>query len=71
MCDGKPEKVTELVAYDVAAKIARALLDGAPRTLTKGATYFHAKYASPHWAKVFDHTADIGLHAFYRDPENL
>ena len=71
MCDGKPEKVAELAAYDVAAKIARALLDGAPRTLTQGATYFHAKYASPRWAKVFNHTADIGLHAFYRDPENL
>lgn len=66
MCDGKPETVANPKAWDRAAKIARAMIDGAPRRLTGGATHFHAGFVSPRWAEVFTRTAEIGGHLFYR-----
>jgi spore germination cell wall hydrolase CwlJ-like protein len=52
-------------ARDRAGRIARAMLDGAPRTLTTGATYFHANYVRPNWGRRVQ-TAAIGAHIFYR-----
>lgn len=69
MCDGMAETVTETAAWARAGKIARLLLDGAPRALTDGATYFHNTAVSPRWADVFTRTARIGNHIFYRDPK--
>ena len=66
MCDGKPETVANAQAWGRAAKIARAMIDGAPRRLTAGATHFHAGFVSPRWAQVFTRTAEIGGHQFYR-----
>lgn len=66
MCDGKPETVANPEAWGRAAKIARAMIDGAPRRLTEGATYFHAGFVSPRWAAAFTRTAEIGGHLFYR-----
>ncbi|MEZ7813769.1 MAG: cell wall hydrolase [Paracoccaceae bacterium] len=71
MCDGRPEKVSELAAFETVGKIARALMDGVPHSLTEGATYFHAKNANPRWSKIFEPTANIGFHIFYRDPNNI
>jgi spore germination cell wall hydrolase CwlJ-like protein len=49
-------------------RIARAMLDGAPRQLTDGATHFHTRGVKPGWSKRFARTASIGAHLFYRQP---
>lgn len=68
MCDGKAERVGDKGAWRVAGKIARAMIDGAPRRLTDGATYFHTPAVRPAWSRRFDRTAEIGRHIFYRPP---
>ena len=65
-CDGQPENINEPSAYLNVGKIARALLDGAPRNLTVGATYYHNHTVSPRWSRVFTRTASIDGHYFYR-----
>jgi len=65
-CDGHPENISEPAAYRNVGKIARALLDGAPRNLTVGATYYHNHTVRPRWSKVFTRTASIDGHYFYR-----
>ena len=70
-CDGKPERVTEAAAFERAGRIARAMLDGRPRTLTGGAVYFHSAKVRPRWTRKMVRTAEIGAHIFYRQPERL
>lgn len=65
-CDGKTDRISERGAWDRAGKIARLMLDGAPRALTAGATHFHTVNVRPRWARQFDRTASIGAHLFYR-----
>ncbi len=70
-CDGRKETFSEAVAYERAGKIARIMLDGRPRNLTEGATYFHTDGVSPRWARRMTMTAEIGTHIFYRAPTRL
>lgn len=65
-CDGRAETIAEPKAYARVAKIARAMLDGAPRALTDGATYYHTLNVHPSWSRKFLRTATIGAHHFYR-----
>jgi spore germination cell wall hydrolase CwlJ-like protein len=65
-CDGHADVIREKGAYNRVAKIARLMLDGAPRALTGGATHFHTTNVSPGWARRFPNTAKIGSHLFYR-----
>lgn len=67
-CDGKAEKIGNPSAFTRVGKVARAMLDGAPRTLTKGATHYHTTAVRPKWARVFPRTASIGVHRFYKEP---
>lgn len=67
VCSGK-KKLREKGAADLAGRIARAMLDGAPRLLTDGATHFHTRGVKPGWSKRFSRTASIGSHLFYRQP---
>lgn len=67
-CDGNKDVMTDRGSAEVAGRIARVMLDGAPRALTKGATYFHTRAVSPSWSRKFDRTASIGSHLFYRQP---
>lgn len=67
-CDGHPERIHERAAYVQVGKIARLMLDGAPRALTSGATHFHTRAVRPAWARRFPETARIGAHIFYRQP---
>lgn len=67
-CDGQPEVIRNNAAYRRAGKIARLLLDGAPREVTDGATYFHTRWVHPRWSRQFHHTTTIGAHIFYRVP---
>ncbi len=68
VCDGIGDRMREPMSIDRAGRIARVMLDGAPRTLTLGATYFHALHVRPNWGAVVQ-TAAIGGHLFYRSPD--
>jgi spore germination cell wall hydrolase CwlJ-like protein len=65
-CDGASDALGDPQARDRAGRIARLMLDGAPRALTAGATYFHTTGVRPSWSRQFDRTAQIGAHFFYR-----
>ncbi len=65
-CDGNSETIHELAAWRRVGKVARLMLDGAPRDLTAGATYYHTRGVNPSWARRFDRTASIGAHYFYK-----
>ncbi|UWQ21092.1 cell wall hydrolase [Jannaschia sp. W003] len=65
-CDGLPEAIHERDAWERAGKIARLMVDGAPRALTADATHYHADYVDPYWAKVYPRTAQVGIHIFYK-----
>jgi len=65
-CDGQPEHIRNPDAFVRVGKVARAMLDGAPRTLTDGALFYHTTSVSPRWSQTFDRTASIGVHHFYR-----
>lgn len=67
-CDGHSDAMTDLASADRAGRIARVMLDGAPRALTQGATHFHTANVNPNWARRFPRTASIGAHMFYRQP---
>jgi hypothetical protein len=67
-CDGRAEVITEKSAWGRLGKIARLMIDGAPRRLTEGATHYHTKSVKPRWASAFSRTASIGVHYFYRMP---
>ncbi|WP_425100070.1 cell wall hydrolase [Tropicibacter sp. S64] len=64
-CDGRPERITEPAAWERVGKVARIMLQGAPRPLTQGATFYHTTAVRPTWAKKFRKTAKIGTHLFY------
>ncbi|WP_243697926.1 cell wall hydrolase [Rhodovulum bhavnagarense] len=65
-CDGHAEVINEPATYRRLGKIARAMLDGAPRKLTGGATHYHTTAVHPGWANRLPRTATIGVHHFYR-----
>lgn len=67
-CDGRADSMSDPGARDVATRIAAAMLGGAPRLLTQGATHFHTPAVRPSWSKRFPRTAIIGYHYFYRQP---
>jgi spore germination cell wall hydrolase CwlJ-like protein len=68
VCDGSSDVMRDRGSRDRAARIARVMLDGAPRALTEGATHFHTRAVKPRWARQFRHTTTIGAHIFYRQP---
>jgi spore germination cell wall hydrolase CwlJ-like protein len=68
ICDGRTDKMHEKLPADLAGRIARAMLDGAPRVLTEGATSFHTRKVRPSWSRRYIQTAAIGAHVFYRKP---
>lgn len=65
-CDGLSEAFTETLARARAEKIARLALDGALPQVTRGALYYHTSAVQPKWSRVFERTAAIGVHYFYR-----
>ncbi|WP_246156714.1 cell wall hydrolase [Aquicoccus porphyridii] len=70
-CNGKKNVINEPDAFARVGKVAKLMVDGAPRALTKGATHFHTKAVNPRWARTFPRTATIGFHHFYRQPTRL
>lgn len=69
-CDGHAERIGEPRAWQQVGKIARLMIDGAPRSLTSGATHYHTTAVNPRWARVFPRTARIGVHYFYKHPRS-
>lgn len=67
-CDGRAETVHEKGAWALVGKVARLMLDGAPRLLTSGATHYHTRSVEPRWSNVFARVSTIGDHHFYRMP---
>lgn len=65
-CDGQPEVVTDLRAYDKAVDIAKRVINGEIIDITDGATHYHATYVLPDWAPTKTHTVQINNHIFYR-----
>lgn len=67
-CDGVSDAVHEQAAWNAVGRVASAMLNGAPRTLTDGATHYHTSAVNPSWARRFVPTVSIGVHQFYRQP---
>ncbi len=68
VCDGSENRRLERRAWNRAKALAREMAGGAPRALTDGATHFHTVAVNPRWARVYELTAVIGAHRFYRRP---
>ncbi len=65
-CDGYAEVYSEKNAHIQVGKVARIMLDGKTRELTKGATFYHTGAVSPRWSRKFERTAKVGRHFFYK-----
>lgn len=65
-CDGRPERINDAQSWERLGKVARIMLDGAPRTLTDEASHYHTTAVNPRWARVYPRTTRIGTHIFYR-----
>lgn len=66
VCDGRSDAIADHAAWDRSTRIAAALIGGAPRSLTEGATHFHTPAVTPSWSRRYLRTATIGSHLFYR-----
>lgn len=64
-CDGLSDEIRDEESWDLMGRIARVMLDGAPRDLTDGAMFYHTNAVHPYWAEEFFQTAEIGAHLFY------
>ncbi len=67
-CDGRSDAINNRNAFNRVGKVAKLLMDGAPRELTAGATHYHTTAVNPSWARRFPRTAKYGVHIFYRQP---
>lgn len=67
-CNGRSRALVEPRARALAARIADLMISGAERELTDGATHFHATWVNPSWSRMYQRTAQIGVHVFYRPP---
>lgn len=66
-CDGLSDNPYELVAWNVARRVAGGTLRNATSDVTARSTHYHAKYVSPRWAKFLQPTIQVGSHIFYRE----
>lgn len=67
-CDGLPETMAETRALSRVQDVARQMLGGYERALTKGATHYHTTAVRPGWSRRLTRVARIGDHLFYRYP---
>ncbi|MFD1481338.1 cell wall hydrolase [Paracoccus nototheniae] len=68
---GGAKPVRNKAAFLRARDIAEDALQGAPRALTGGATYFHTPAVRPAWSRRFQRTVQIGQHIFYRGNQRV
>jgi N-acetylmuramoyl-L-alanine amidase len=67
--DGRSDRPRDQTAWATAQAIATEVISsyGVERDPTEGATYFHADYVNPKWAKRFTRVVQIDRHIFYSD----
>jgi len=66
-CDGKSDKMRDERWRLTAEELAIDYLTGFDSNFTQGATFYHASYVKPYWAKHFEKTTQIGTHIFYKE----
>ena len=71
-CDGKPENIANVLAYQEAVSASELALQGVLLGTTGGATHYHAAYVHPYWASDEDFISlgQVGNHIFYIDIRN-
>lgn len=67
-CDTQSDYPLEKEAYAIAYAIAKDIYYHVDSftDITKGATFYHADYVTPYWAKSFELVTTIGRHMFYK-----
>lgn len=65
-CDGKSDRPRERAAWNDSKVLAAGMYFKKPFDVTYGATFYHADYVNPKWAKNLIPVAKIGSHKFYR-----
>lgn len=70
-CDGKTDNIHDWKTFN---EIKQLVLTSMPvvsmiNDITDGATYYHADYVHPRWAKRKKKTIKIGDHIFYKDKQ--
>tara|TARA_R100001443_G_scaffold82215_1_gene89193 strand:- start:71 stop:457 length:387 start_codon:yes stop_codon:yes gene_type:complete len=64
--DKKSDKPYEEKAWDKSLVVARTVYAGKTVDITDGATYYHANYVNPSWARKRTKTVRIDDHIFYK-----
>ena len=64
--DGKSDEPSSKKHYDEVYEIAEAVYYGNIVDITEGATFYHADYVNPGWAKSMQRVAKIDTHIFYK-----
>jgi N-acetylmuramoyl-L-alanine amidase len=67
-CDGAHDKIYDWKTYNEIEQLVLTTLPVASRIndITDGATFYHATYVKPYWAKAMKKTIQIGDHIFYK-----
>jgi N-acetylmuramoyl-L-alanine amidase len=67
-CDGRSDETKDTKLYARYLKIANGMIrnEFSLIDITDGATFYHADYVKPAWAKTKYRTIEIGDHIFYR-----
>jgi len=65
-CDGSLGRTPTAAGWDRARAVASSALGGSVYAPVGSATFYHANYVSPWWAKSMDQVATVGAHIFYR-----
>ena len=68
VCDGALYRRPSQSAWNEAAVVAEAALDGYVEKSVGEATHYHADYVAPRWAPMLAKVAKLGAHIFYRWP---
>lgn len=68
-CDGSMARVPVPAAWARARRIASEALAGRIFAPVGWSTHYHADYVAPYWAPTLVKTAVIGVHIFYRWPQ--
>ena len=64
-CDGKPERMVDVMAYRTATDAATLVLEGFVVKGLEKSLYYHADYVKPDWAFNKKFIRKVGTHLFY------
>jgi spore germination cell wall hydrolase CwlJ-like protein len=65
-CDRHSDVARPGLQWSRAQRIAAAAIAGEAEPVVHGATFYHAEYVKPRWARRMVRVAQIGSHIFYR-----